>query len=349
MNARVLPEPLEEFTAQLLETAGAPAPKARLAAQVILAANLRGFDSHGVQLLPHYIAQFEAGDVDPRAEGCMVMKSGACARFDAQNGMGMVTAAACSAEAVRLASEFGLGMVTAFNANHFGITGFWTQRISSAGHIGIAMCDASRQVPPWQGRERLLGTNPISVSVPSPGGRGWLLDMATSTIALGKLEQARLEGKETLPAGWALDSEGRPTTSLAAALNGFLMPLGGYKGTGLALMVEILCGVLSGGALPPEVRGIREHGRPARVNHAFLAIDVSRFMPLDIFQQRVEQLIAEVRAVPPAAGFSEVLVAGDPEWRAEDQRRRDGIPIAPAVWAQLEQLSEKLKVPLPPR
>jgi LDH2 family malate/lactate/ureidoglycolate dehydrogenase len=209
------------------------------------------------------------------------------------------------------------------------------------------MCDASQQVPPWQGKAKKIGTNPISVAVPTPTGRGWLLDMATSTIALGKLEQATLNGKVEIPNGWALDSEGRPTNLLSAALTGFLMPLGGYKGSGLGLMVEILCGVLGGGAIAPDVRGIRDHGRPGRVNHAFLAIDVARFMPLDTFYQRMDRLIDHVKSAPPAAGYDEVLVAGDPEWRNEDDRRAHGIPIMPGPWDFLVRTAQRLGVALP--
>jgi LDH2 family malate/lactate/ureidoglycolate dehydrogenase len=209
------------------------------------------------------------------------------------------------------------------------------------------MCDSSPQVPPWQGKAKRVGTNPLSMSVPHPGGRGWLLDMATSTVALGKLEQAKLNRKTEIPPGWALDSEGRPTTGLAAALSGFLMPLGGYKGSGLALMVEILGGALGGGALAPDIRGIRDHGRLARVNHTFLAIDAARFLPLEDFYARMDSLVQYIKSTPPATGCDEVLVAGDPEWRFEDERRARGIPIPPGPWAALAATARRLGVPLP--
>jgi LDH2 family malate/lactate/ureidoglycolate dehydrogenase len=144
-----------------------------------------------------------------------------------------------------------------------------------------------------------------------------------------------------------MDREGRPTTDLATALKGFLMPLGGYKGSGLGLMVEILCGVLSGGAMSREICGIRQHGRHSRVNHTFLGIEVGRFLPLEEFYARMERLIAEVKSAAPAAGYDEVLVAGDPEWRAEEQRRRNGIPIPPGPWEELARTAEQLRVALP--
>lgn len=338
---------LREFTERILEAAGVPREKVAVVADSLIAANLRAVDSHGVQNVPHYVEQLEAGDVEPRAEGRVISESGACLHYDAEHGLGAVTATACCAHAVRLARQFGISLVVAREATHFGIAAYWSQKISAAGLIGIALCDASPTVPPWQGRAGRLGTNPISVSAPHPAGRGWLLDMATTTAAYGRLEKLQLEGRATIPEGWAQDREGRPTTDLATALQGFLMPLGGYKGSGLAVMIEILCGVLSGGAMATEIRGIRQHGRYSRVNHTFLGIDVARFLPLEEFYARMEWLVAEIKSAPPAAGYDEVLVAGDPEWRAEDERRRHGIPIPPGPWANLLRTAERLGVPPP--
>lgn len=340
-------EALEDFAQRVLEAAGAPAARAKLAASTLVYANLRGVDSHGVQLLPHYAGQIAAGDVNPAAVGRVVRESGACLLYDGEHGLGSATAEICTGHAIRLAREHGVSLVVTRETGHFGAAAFWSQRISSAGLIGVAMCDSSPQVPPWQGKAKRVGTNPISVSVPHPAGRGWLLDMATSTVALGKLEQAKLNGQEEIPAGWALDGEGRPTRRLADALAGFLMPLGGYKGSGLALMVEILGGVLGGGGMAPDVAGIRDHGQPVHVNHTFLAIDVARFLPLEEFHARTGFLVDYVRRTPPAAGFSEVLVAGDPEWRMEDERRARGVPIQPGPWALIAETAQRLGVALP--
>ncbi len=338
---------LRGLAERLLEAAGVPVDKLQAVADPLIEANLRGIDSHGVQILPHYLEQLEAGDVEPRSEGHVVSESGACLLYDGEHGLGAVTAAICCEHAVRLARRYGVSLVAAREVSHFGAAGYWAERVSAAGLIGLAMCDASPTVPPWQGRVGRLGTNPISMSVPKPGGRGWLLDMATTTVAYGRLEKAALEGKTTIPEGWALDRAGRPTTNLAAALQGLLMPLGGYKGSGLAMMIEILCGVLSGGAMATEILGIRQHGRSSRVNHTFLGIDVMRFLPFEEFCARMDRLIAEVKSAPPAAGYEEILVAGDPEWRAEDERRRSGIPIPPGPWAALARTAERLGVPLP--
>jgi LDH2 family malate/lactate/ureidoglycolate dehydrogenase len=349
MSETVLFAPeLESFSVRLLDAAGIPAEKAGLMACALVDANLRGVDSHGVQLLPHYVEQVRAGDVDPRADGRIVAESDACLLYDGANGIGHAIAGVCCGHAVRLGSRFGIGMVVAREANHFGAAAFWARRISSAGQIGIAMCDASPQVPPWQGKDRKVGTNPLCVSVPHSQGRGWLLDMATTTVALGKIESVMQKGGTTLPQGWALDSEGRPTTELASALaGGMLMPLGGYKGSGLALMVELLSGVLGGGAMGSDLRGIRSHGRACRINQTFLAIDVNRFLPLEAFYARMDWLTGDVKSSQPAAGYDEVLVAGDPEWRTQDQRSRCGIPIPEGTWQTLVRTAERLGVALP--
>jgi LDH2 family malate/lactate/ureidoglycolate dehydrogenase len=208
----------------------------------------------------------------------------------------------------------------------------------AAGQIGIVMCNASPIVPPWQGREGRIGTNPICMSVPGP----WLLDMATTTVAAGRIFKAFLNGQPEIPQWWAFDSEGRPTADTKAAYHGgMLMPLGGYKGSGLGLMVEILCAALGGGAMATEVRGIRDRGVPSRVSQTYIAIDVARFMPVEEFTSRVEELVRTVKSAPAAPGYDEVLVAGDPEWRTEAERLKNGIPIAEGNWQAMLKAAEK--------
>jgi len=339
-------ETLLDFGTRLLEAAGVERGKARAVAGSLVAANLRAVDSHGIAMLPHYLKQIECGDVEPAAEGRVVQESGACLLYNGGHGFGAVTAAICVEHAIRLARQHGISIVVVRDAGHFGAAALWTQRISAQGMIGIAVCDAGPQVAPWQGKERRIGTNPLSMSVPHPQGRGWLLDMATTTVALGKLEQAQLNGQTEIPAGWALDSEGRQTTNLAAAMSGLLMPLGGYKGSGLGLMVEILCAVLGGGAMATEIRGTRMHGRHSRVNHAFLAIDVARFLSVDEFYERMDRLVTEIKSTSPGAGWDEVLVAGEPEVRAEEERRRNGIPLTEGAWNELVRAAARLNVPI---
>jgi LDH2 family malate/lactate/ureidoglycolate dehydrogenase len=336
---------LTRFAYQLLIAAKVPDAKADLVARSLVAANLRGVDSHGLQLLPFYIELILMGNINVQTDGHVASESGACLTYDAENGIGQWISEICCTHAIRLARALGLGMVVARESNHFGAAAFWAQRMSAAGMIGIVMCNASPLVAPWQGCETRFGTNPICVSLPGPDR--WLLDMATTTVALGKILNAQFQGRTSIPPGWAMDSEGVPTESVDTALNGLLMPLGGYKGSGLAMMAEILCAVLGGGAMSTELGGIRIQGQPMRTSQFFLAIDVARFMPLEEFHRRMQSLVAMVKSSRPAKGYDEVLVAGEPEWRAEELRRREGIPLSEGAWQAMVQAAERLGVPNP--
>ncbi len=338
-------EKLAAFCRAMLEAAGTPPDNAFLVADSLVAANLRGVDSHGVLSLPFYIRQVEAGNASATSNGCVVSESGACLLYDGQRGFGQVIAGHCSDHAVRLARACGVGLVSARNSGHFGAAAYWAQRISGHGMIGLAFSNASPIVAPWQGREGRVGTNPICMSV--PGDRLWLLDMATTTVAMGKVLKAHLSGDPSIPHGWSLTAEGVPTTDTREAMKGFLMPLGGYKGSGLAVMVEILCGVLSGGAMSTEVGGMRFFDRPMGTCHFFLAIDIARFMPLDQFRDRVARLRETIKSTRPASGYDEVLAAGDPEWRIEDARRARGIPISAGIWQTLAETARRLGVAVP--
>src|SRR5450432_89233 len=332
---------LTDFCKAILQGAGVPRHKAQVAAACLISANLRGVDSHGIQLLPFYVDQLLAGEMDAQADGRVISESGSCLHFDGQNSLGQWVAETCCGHAVRIAKQMGIGMVVARESNHFGAAAWWAQKMRAAGQIGIVMCNASPIVPPWQGKQGRTGTNPICMSVPGP----WLLDMATTTVAAGKVFKAFLNGQPEIPAGWAFDSEGVPTTSTAEAYKGMLMPLGGYKGSGLAMMVEILSSVLSGGAMANEVGGIRFRGKTVRVSQMYMAIDVARFMPVEEFTARVEKLVAMMKSTATAPGYEEVMVAGDAEWRMEAERLRNGIPIEAGNWEMLLKAAARVNVP----
>jgi LDH2 family malate/lactate/ureidoglycolate dehydrogenase len=331
------------FAESILMGAGVPSDKAEVTAACLVASNLRGVDSHGMQLLPFYVDQLLAGEMDPKTDGRVISESGSCLLFDGQNGIGQWVADICCRHAVRIARESGMAMVVARESNHFGAAAWWSQKMRAAGQIGIVMCNASPIVPPWQGREGRLGTNPICVALPGP----WLLDMATTTVAAGKIFRAFINGKPEIPAGWAFDSEGVPTTDTQAAYKGMLMPLGGYKGSGLAMLVEILCAVLGGGAMSTELGGIRYRGKRVRTSQTFLAIDIARFMPVEEFTERMEKLVGIMKSTPTAPGYDEVLVAGDPEWRIEAERRQNGVPIDEGNWQSLSKAAERVGVAAP--
>lgn len=339
---------LTAFCRDLLEAANVPSRKADLIATTLVGANLRGIDSHGVQLLPFYIDQTCSGDMNPLADGRVVSEDGACLLYDGENGPGQPIAETCCGHGIRIAKEHGMSMVVARESNHFGAAYYWARKYSAEGLIGLVFCNASPMVPPWQGRQPRFGTNPICMSVPGGDEQPWLLDMATTTVAAGKIYKAMINGQASIPPGWAFDSEGVPTTSVDSALNGGLVaPLGGYKGSGLAFMVEILCAVLSGGAMSTELGGIRIRGRAMRVSQTFIGIDIARFMPIDTFRARMDHLIRTVKSTLPAKGYDEVLVAGEPELRTEAERLRNGIPIEAGTWKSLTDTAARFGVAVP--
>jgi LDH2 family malate/lactate/ureidoglycolate dehydrogenase len=326
-------ERLTDFCRRMLVGAGVREDHAELTATMLVAANLRGIDSHGVQLLGFYVDQLLGGDMEARAEGGVISENGATMIYDCGGGLGQVTSAIATDHAVRLARAHGLGAVTTREGNHFGGAFWWARRMAREGMIGMVMCNASPLVPPWQGREPKFGTNPICMAL--PGEESWLLDMATTTVAAGKIFKASINGEESIPAGWAMDRMGVPTTDTRTAMSGLLMPLGGYKGYGLAMMVELLTGVLSGGAFSTQVASMRFRGKRPRLSHFFLAIDIGRFMPVEEFSRRADELMREMRDTPPAQGYDEVMIAGEPERRMEAERRESGIPVAEGNWETL--------------
>lgn len=345
MTAIVPATALRQFATTVLERAGVPAEHAALVADSLVAANLRGVDSHGVQLLSLYVDGVLRGNVDIHATGSVAVASEACAIYDGANGLGQVIAARCSDLAARIAATHGIGLVSVRASNHFGAAAYWSQRIASHGMIGLVFCNATPLVAPWQGKEPRLGTNPICMAL--PGENVWLLDMATTTVAMNRIWKAAANGEPSIPAGWAMDKDGKPTTDTQAAVAGSPMPLGGYKGTGLAVMVEIMCAVLSGGAMATELGGLRVTGKHMQAGQAFLAIDVARFMPLDEFTGRMRRLREMIKNTAPVSGFDEVLMAGEPEWRSEAHRLEHGIPLSGPLWNTLAELGTKLDLPLP--
>jgi LDH2 family malate/lactate/ureidoglycolate dehydrogenase len=333
---------LRVWSSAVLRAYGVAPEHAELVATSLVAASLRGVDSHGIHLLASYLEQIAAGDVDPSATGEIATESAACLVYDGRNGLGQVVANICTGHAIRLAGEYGIGIVTARESNHFGAAGYWAMKVAAAGQIGLAFCNASPIVASWQGKEGRFGTNPICMAVPRGKRQQWMLDMATTTVAANKIFKAHTNGEPTIPSGWAMDKDGVPTTGTEAAYAGLLMPLGGYKGSGLAMMVELLCGALSGGAMSTELGGLRVRGKRFRASQTFLAIDVARMRP--DYADRVDWLIDRVKETAPAAGYDEVLVANEPELRTERKRLAEGIPIPDGTYAALTSGAARVEI-----
>ncbi len=348
---RVNAEMLEKYTADVLMGFGLTAEDARIAAEVLVASDVRGIDSHGVPRMGYYAERLRKGLINVNADLTVVTETPATIAFDANNGMGHPASYRAMTRCIEKAKETGLCMATVRHSNHFGIAGYYAMMALKEGLCGLAMTNATPLVVPTFAREPVLSTAPIAVAIPARDQRPIVIDMATSTVAWGKVEIARREGKP-IPAGWAYDKDGNDTTDPWAAVSltplGWTRELGSHKGYGLSLFVEVLCSQLAGSSWSRYVGGSRSTPpRPSDTGHAFMAWRIDAFRPEDEFYTDVDSMLAELRALEPSAGHEQVLVPGDPEDIAEADRRERGIPVHPSVLDELRKLGTEVGVNAP--
>ena len=337
-------ERLQAWVQELLEGAALVEEAAAVVAESLVETNLRGIDSHGVLRVPIYIERLRAGLVNSDPEPFVVKEDGAVAVVDADGGPGQVVGYFATDLAVRLAGEHGVGVVTVRGSSHYGAAGLYALRAARQGLLALSTTNAEPYVVPYGGAGAALGTNPIAFAAPSTDAI-FVLDMATSQVAIGKVFLAREQGR-AIPETWAVDERGAPTADADQAR--WAVPLGGYKGYGLALMVEVLSGLLAGAGFTHSIGDMyNDFSRAQDVGHFFLVIDPERTVGRDAFADALERLLGELRANPPAPGFDEVLVAGDPELRTQSERARDGIPLPPSLFETLASLSRELQVDVP--
>ena len=313
-------------------------------AGVLLAADLMGIESHGATLLPLYDSQIDSGGAVAAPEIHVVRDRAAVAVIDAGGGFGHVPTTMAVDMAAERAARFGIAAVAIRNSNHYGAAGVYARRLAERGLVGISTSSVWRAaIVPTRGRAPMLGTNPIAFAAPMGAGRPFLLDMATSTAAIGKLKLAARAGT-TIPEGWALTPDGTPETDPVRALaETLLVPLGGHKGFGLATMVEVLSATLPG-AMQTPLRGAP--GPKHDVGHFVLALDPALFRDTrDDFEADLSRMADALRRTPPADPARPVLLAGDPEYACEDDRLAHGIPLSPKLADQLRGIAERTGAP----
>ena len=343
------------FTEQVFLAIGCPPDEATLATETLLAADLRGVDSHGVARLSGYVRLWEAGRINARPRVAVVHETPSTATVDGDGGLGLVVGPKAMRIALAKAAQVGSGWVAVRNSNHFGIAGYHAMLALAQDMIGIAMTNASPLVAPTHSLDRLLGTNPIAVAVPAGEQPDFVLDMATTTAANGKLEIAQRKNLP-IPEGWAQDAAGHPSTDAHAVRNGgALQPLGGatgsHKGYGLGAVVDILSAVLSGANygpwVPPFVAFLQPAANPvgAGLGHFFGAMRVDAFRPADEFKAHLDNWISTFRAAQAVPG-KQVLIPGDPEREMAATRLLAGIPLLEPVVADLQAVGQKLGVAL---
>lgn len=332
-------EDLRCFAARSLAAVGLPGAAARRVAAAMLEADLLGVHSHGVAKLLTYLDRVDAGvlEVDPEMRWCH--ERGATALLDAANGFGQVAASLAMERAIELAAEHGIGAVSVARSNHFGIAGHYARIAAAQGCIGIAMTNASPAMPAFGGAEPLLGTNPLAIGVPGTGRADAVLDMSATTVARGRIRRAVEQGVERLPKDWATDAQGRPTGDPRAALEGNLLPVGGPKGAGLALMIELLTGALSGTGVVGEVTGLPDASRPSGTAHLLLAIDPAAFAEesLELVGRSLDAVVAS-----RPQGDAPVQYPGMPEQASVDRAGMEGVDLAPSDLRRLDAVAERL-------
>jgi L-2-hydroxycarboxylate dehydrogenase (NAD+) len=360
---RVQPGALQLFCSEVLQAMDVPSRDAAVTAEILVTADLRGTSSHGVARLGLYISELCKGYIRPRSEVQIVSETPVTALLDGGGGLGQPISIRAMQLAMDKAQSVGVGFVSVRNSNHFGIAAYYSMLALARDMIGVSMTNAAELVAPTFGRDAMLGTNPISVAAPAGAQNPFVLDMATSTVSLGKVEVYDRLG-QPLPQGWAMDETGQSTADAARVIKnldrrtgtaaGGLLPLGGigellggHKGYGLALMVDILSGVLSGAGYADRMylHDASGQGLPANVGHFFGALRVDAFRPVDEFKSTMDDLICRLRTAPKADGQERIYVHGEKEFEAATERRRTGVILHPAVFADLRGFADEFGVP----
>lgn len=337
---------LTDFTARALQQVGIPEEDAQTTARILVAADLRGVDSHGVaHLAPFYIKGIKDGRINVQPQIKLFSQSASTAVMDGDRGLGFVVAHRAMVEAMHRAETVGTGFVAVRNSTHFGAGAYYAMMALSHNMIGISLTQGGKGVVAPGSRGKGVGLNVISIAVPANEEAPFVLDMATGVVAGGKLELAA-RNNIPIPEGWAVDMEGNPVTEVAKATGGIL-PLGGipqlgsYKGFGLTTVVDILCSTLSGGlSIPEKEEGPNTLGK---ANHFFGALRIDGFMPADEFKKGMDTMIKAHHALPKAPGVDRIYLAGEVEQETERQRRQ-GIPLHPSVLASLQEVAKELGI-----
>jgi len=347
---------LKRFSSEVLTKIGCPADHAELAADVLISADLRGVDSHGILKLPGYVRLWDIGRINAEPKITIVHETPSTASVDGDSGLGLVVAPHAMKMAIEKAKAVGSGWVAVKNSNHYGIAGYHAMMALTHEMVGIAMTNASAHVAPTFSTEKLLGTNPIAVAIPAGEEPPFVADLATTPVAYGKIRLKQLQGKD-LPLGWMQDADGNPSESAYAAHEGgALLPLGSdrehgsHKGYCLGAVVDIFSAVLSGANYGPWVPPyaphlpIPEEQVGDGLGHFFGAFRIDSFRPAEAFKTNMDRWIRRFRTAKTAEGHDRVLIPGDPEREIMKKRKVEGIPLMDSVVSDLKELGERFGV-----
>ena len=338
-SSYVTHEDAKAFAERLLQANGVSEDHAHTIAQCLVAADLRGVDTHGINRLPSYIARIREGVLDPKAQPELKEITPVVAQVDAHNAFGFVAAHMGMAKAIEIAQTYGIGMVSVKHSNHFGMSAWLVRQALDAGMLSLVFTNSSPALPVWGGKEKIMGVSPLACGAPGGEERDFVLDMAPSIAARGKIYKAKRRG-EKIPMDWALDGEGKRTDDPAKALEGVMLPMGGPKGSALAVMMDVFSGVLSGSAFAGGVTNPYDPSKPANVGHFLVVIKPDLFVSNAEFRQRMDVLYNKCVGCEKMDGVERIYFPGEIEQLTEERRRKEGIPY---VEAEIQGLDAEAK------
>jgi L-2-hydroxycarboxylate dehydrogenase (NAD+) len=343
--ARISSRATQALIADAFVAVGLPQADAARCAQLMTEADLTGADGHGIFRLPQYVRRLKAGGCNKRPNITVSRTAPATAIVDGDNGMGHLVMSRAATEAIAIAREAGIGWVGVGRSNHAGPAGLYAEMPAAAGMIGLyaAVANANHMAT-WGAADLLLGTNPLAIGVPT-GDKPLVFDMATSIVAYGTVKKYALRGL-AMPEGWFVDAKsGAPITDPAKSGDGLLLPMGEYKGSGLALMIGLLAGVRNGAAFGRDVIDFNADDESAtNTGHCIAAIDIARFMPPQTFTREVDRHVRDLRASQRLPGVDAIRLPGDRRAACRDERARDGVPVPAPLLAQLDKLAAELQI-----
>lgn len=345
----VMPDPLKQTVQQIFHKAGCCEEDAAFIAQCLVQTNLWGIDSHGVLRVPLYIQRLQTGAMNPRPKITTVNGQSSLEVMDADNAPGYLAGRAAMTRAIELAKSNSIGATAIVNSNHCGATALYARMAAAQDMVGIAMSNVVPNMVVPGGSKPITGNNPIAMAVPTFDAFPFVLDISLSAVAGGKLLLAA-NNNEKIPLDWATDSEGRPTDDPVRGFEGFLLPMGGHKGFGLSLFVDILCGVITGGAFQHQLKGMYKYpDDPSLTSHMMIVLNPLAIMAKDELRERMASFYQTVKSSPMWDPSKEMFLPGEIEYRAEQERRVKGIPLAVKLYDELLELGAQLGVanPLP--
>jgi LDH2 family malate/lactate/ureidoglycolate dehydrogenase len=330
---------LESFLSKLFQHAGMLPEDAGYHAHALVLSNLWGIDSHGALRAPIYLQRLRSRAINPRPEVKILRGNRGLEVLHGDDGPGFIVGRKAMLRAIELAQQYHIGMVSVVHSNHFGAAGMYAQIAADQGMVGISMTSVGPNIVAPGGSKPIIGNNPIAIAIPTYQGFNFCLDMSLSAVAGGKLLLASKKG-EKIPLDWATDKDGRPTDDPDKAFSGFLLPMGGFKGLGLAYMVEILCGVINGGAFGEDILSMyKEPDKPSHTGHVMIAVNIESIIGRDEMAERMAAYIQRVKQSPMWDPQGEMFLPGELEYRKSEQRRREGVPLPVRLYQELLDLA----------